>query len=211
MEKGIQLIFDGILEGDSDVVSENVSTLLEAGVEPKKILDEGLIAAMEKVGQLFESGDFFVPEMLIAARAMKAGLELLKPRLMEAEVESKGKVVIGTVKGDLHDIGKNLVAVMLEGAGFDIVDLGVDIDADQFVEAVKAGGVDVLAMSALLTTTMPGMEATIAALETAGLRDDVKVIIGGAPVTQKFADEIGADGFASDAGLAVTVTKSLLQ
>jgi 5-methyltetrahydrofolate--homocysteine methyltransferase len=210
MEKGIQLVYDGILEGDMSAVSENVISLLSAGVEPKTILDEGLIAAMGKVGELFENGDFFVPEMLVAARAMKAGLEILKPKLVEAEVESKGRVVIGTVKGDLHDIGKNLVSVMLEGAGFDIVDLGVDITADQFVEAVKAGGVDVLAMSALLTTTMPGMQTTIAALEAQGLRDQVKVIIGGAPVTQKYADEIGADGFAADAGLAVTLTKSLL-
>ena len=211
MDKGIQLIYDAILEGDMDVVSESVTRLLAEGTEAKTILNHGLIAAMGKVGELFEAGDFFVPEMLVAARAMKAGLALLKPKLIEAEVEPAGRVVIGTVKGDLHDIGKNLVSVMLEGAGFEIIDLGVDIAPDQFIEAVKAGGVDLVALSALLTTTMPSMKTTIETLEKEGLRDKVKVIIGGAPVTKKYADEIGADGFAADAGMAVTLAKSLIE
>ena len=164
---------------------------------------------MAEVGRLFEEGEYFVPEMLIAARAMKAGLEILKPLLVDSGVKPIGKVALGTVKGDLHDIGKNLVAMMLEGAGFDIVDLGTDISPEQFVEAVQAG-VDVIGLSALLTTTMPSMEQTISALIDAGLRDQVKVIVGGAPVTAEYARRIGADGFAPDASQAVTVAKTLL-
>ncbi|NTU64024.1 MAG: cobalamin-binding protein [Chloroflexi bacterium] len=167
-------------------------------------------SAMQEVGRLFEEGEYFVPEMLISARAMQTGLALLKPHLVQANVQSAGKVIIGTVKGDLHDIGKNLVAMMLEGAAFEIIDLGVDVSPDKFVEAVKTHQPAIVGLSALLTTTMPNMKTTIEALKTAGLRDQVKVIIGGAPVTETYASDIGADGFATDASRAVTVTKSLI-
>ena len=210
MEKEIGTIFEGIVDGDMEVVRANVAQALEKDIAPREILNSGLIAAMDEVGALFEKGEFFVPEMLVAARAMKSGLEILKPKLAEAKVEAKGTVVIGTVKGDLHDIGKNLVAIMLEGAGFKILDLGVDTPPERFVTAVQEENVDILALSALLTTTMTVMEETVAALESAGLRDKVKVIVGGAPVTQNYADSIGVDGFAPDASAAVTVAKSLL-
>lgn len=211
MDKEIQLIYDGILEGDMNIVSDNVSLALARGIDAQTILNDGLISAMGQVGILFETGEYFVPEMLIAARAMKSGLKILKPLLVDAEVEAAGKVVIGTVRGDLHDIGKNLVSVMLEGAGFEVRDLGVDVSPEQFIEAIQQGDVDVIALSALLTTTMTNMKVTIDALAEAGLRDKVKVIIGGAPVTQEYADEICADGFAADASLAVTLAKSLVQ
>jgi 5-methyltetrahydrofolate--homocysteine methyltransferase len=165
---------------------------------------------MAEVGHLFEEGECFVPEMLIAARAMQTGLALLKPHLKNAEVSSAGKVAVGTVKGDLHDIGKNLVAMMLEGAGFEIIDLGTDVPAEKFVEAVREKGANIVAMSALLTTTMPSIDNTIKALTDAGLRDKVKVMIGGAPVTQTYADQIGADGFAPDASRAVATAKELM-
>jgi len=165
---------------------------------------------MAEVGRLFEEGEMFVPEMLIAARAMQAGMNILKPHLAEGEIVSAGKVIIGTVAGDLHDIGKNLVGMMMEGAGFEVVDLGTDVSADAFVSAVGEHGPDLIGMSALLTTTMPSMTATVEALTEAGLRDQVKVLIGGAPVTQAFADEIGADGFAPDASSATRAAKALL-
>jgi 5-methyltetrahydrofolate--homocysteine methyltransferase len=164
---------------------------------------------MEEVGKRFEEGDFFVPEMLIAARAMQAGLALLKPQLVEGGVKAAGKVAIGTVKGDLHDIGKNLVAMMLEGAGFEVQDLGTDVDAQKFVKAAQDGA-NVIGMSALLTTTMSSMQTTIQALQTAGLRDSVKVVIGGAPVTDAYAKQVGADAFAPDASSAVRVVRQLL-
>jgi len=205
----IKDIYQGVLEGDMGTVEENVRVALDAGVSPADVLQNGLIAAMGEVGRLFEEGEYFVPEMLIAARAMKAGLVILKPLLVDSGVEPVGKVAVGTVKGDLHDIGKNLVAMMLEGAGFEIVDLGTDVTPDRFIEAAK-GGVDIVGLSALLTTTMPSMETTIKALESAGLRDQVKVIIGGAPVTAEYARQIGADGYAPDASQAVTLAKSLL-
>ena len=191
-------------------VAEGVQAALDAGIPPGTILNDGLISAMAEVGRLFEEGEYFVPEMLIAARAMKAGLEILQPHLVDAGVEPLGKVAIGTVKGDLHDIGKNLVAMMLEGAGFEIVDLGVDVDADAFVGAVKEDGVDLIAMSALLTTTMPSMAKAITALQEADLRGSVKVIVGGAPVTDAYAKEIGADGYAPDASQAATLAKTLI-
>ena len=164
---------------------------------------------MMQVGHLFEEGEYYVPEMLVAARAMQAALDILKPLLVNSGVEPVGKVVIGTVKGDLHDIGKNLVAMMLEGAGFQIRDLGIDVAPEKFVDAIRED-VDILALSALLTTTMPSMEATIKAVDEAGLRDRVKIIVGGAPVTANYAQRIGANGFAPDAGKAVTIAKSLL-
>ncbi|MCX6064925.1 MAG: corrinoid protein [Chloroflexi bacterium] len=203
-------IYQAVLEGDLETTVEEVKAAIAANVSASNILQEGLIAAMGEVGRLFEDGDYFVPEMLVAARAMQAGLEILKPLLVESGIEPIGKVVIGTVKGDLHDIGKNLVAMMLGGAGFEIVDLGVDVSPEKFIAALT-DDVDILGLSALLTTTMPSMENTIKAVETAGLRDRIKIIIGGAPVTADYAKKIGADGFASDAGRAVTLAKSLLE
>ncbi len=210
MSEQLDAIYTGILDGDLNTVVDNVQAALELGEVAEKILKEGMIPAMEEVGRLFEKGDYFVPEMLIAARAMQGGLSILKPKLMEADVKMIGKVAIGTVKGDLHDIGKNLVGMMMEGAGFEILDLGVDVSPEEFVETVKVSGVDIVAMSALLTTTMPQMKTTIEALQEAGVRDQIKVMVGGAPVTQEYADDIGADGFASDASQATTLAKSVI-
>ncbi len=210
MENKLEVIRSGIMDGDMQLVQSTVTAALEEGVPAPEILNEGLIKAMAEVGRLFEEGEYFVPEMLIAARAMKAGLAILKPKLIDADVKPIGKVAAGTVKGDLHDIGKNLVCMMLEGAGFEIVDLGTDVSPEKFLDAVKVQGVDVIAMSALLTTTMPNMKNTVDALVEAGVRDSVKVMIGGAPVTQAYADEIGADGYAPDASRAATMAKQLL-
>lgn len=205
----IKILYQSVLDGDMGAASESVQNALDDGVPASDILQNGLIAAMDEVGRLFEEGDYFVPEMLIAARAMKAGLSIIKPLLVESGIELAGKVVIGTIKGDLHDIGKNLVAMMLEGAGFEIFDLGTDVTPEQFVEAIQDGA-DIVGLSALLTTTMPGMETTIQAIKNAGLRNRVKVIVGGAPVTAEYADQIGADGFAPDASQAVTLAKDLI-
>lgn len=209
MEQIIKEIYNGILEGQHKVVEAKVRTALESGVNPKELLDNGMIAAMAEVGRLFEIGEYYVPEMLISARAMQFGLAVLKPHLKEANVQPAGKVAIGTVKGDLHDIGKNLVAMMLEGAGFEIMDLGTDVAPDKFVAAVQSGA-NLVALSALLTTTMPNMKLIIEGLKTAGLRDKVKVMIGGAPVTDSYAAQIGADGYAPDASRAVNLAKSLV-
>ncbi len=210
MEEILAEIRDGVMNGDLARVEEKVTEALEAGVDPEKILKQGMIQAMAKVGKLFEEGEYFVPEMLIAARAMKGGLAILQPRLVDADVKPAGRVVAGTVRGDLHDIGKNLVCMMLEGAGFQIKDLGTDVSPEDFVSAVQSGGVDIVAMSALLTTTMPNMETTIKALEDAGVRDQVKVIIGGAPVTEAYAEKIVADGYAADASRAVKLAQRLV-
>ena len=210
MNAVLEKVFEGILDGNANQVVEGVQKALDEGVGAAEILNEGMIAAMAEVGRLFEEGEYFVPEMLIAARAMQKGLEILKPHLSEADVKSSGKVAIGTVKGDLHDIGKNLVAMMLEGAAFEVIDLGTDVSPERFIQAVKENGAQIIAMSALLTTTMPNMKNTIEALKEAGIRDQVKVMIGGAPVTQNYADQIGADGFAEDASRAVAKSKSLL-
>jgi 5-methyltetrahydrofolate--homocysteine methyltransferase len=210
METLIKEIYANVMEGEADAVKEKVQAALDAGVSASVILNEGMITAMGEVGRLFEEGEYFVPEMLIAARAMQTGLALLKPYLKEADVKSAGKVVIGTVKGDLHDIGKNLVAMMLEGAGFEIVDLGTDVAPEKFVEAARTQGAQIVGLSALLTTTMPSMKATIEALAAAGLRDTVKVMIGGAPITQEYASQIGADGYAADASRAVATARSLM-
>jgi 5-methyltetrahydrofolate--homocysteine methyltransferase len=210
MEQIIKEIHTNVMDGDANAIKPNIQTAIDAGVPVADILNEGMIAAMAEVGRLFEEGEYFVPEMLISARAMQAGLALLKPHLKNAEVASAGKVAIGTVKGDLHDIGKNLVAMMLEGGGFEIIDLGTDVPPEKFVEAVRNQGAQIVAMSALLTTTMPAIKNTIDALSTAGVRGQVKVMIGGAPVTQKYADQIGADGFAPDASRAVTAARELV-
>jgi len=209
MEKEIELIFNAVLKGDVDTVQQQTQAAIEAGMDPDKILNQGLIASMKEVGHLYETREFFVPEMLIAARAMQSGLNLLRPFLLESGVQPAGKIIIGTVQGDLHDIGKNLVSMMMEGAGFEVDDLGTDVSPDTFVESVKAGA-DILALSSLLTTTMPSMESTIKAIADAGIRDQVKIIVGGAPVTQEYADLIGADGFAADASRATSLAKELV-
>jgi 5-methyltetrahydrofolate--homocysteine methyltransferase len=206
----LDTIRKAIIEGQEKQVEEAVKTALETGQDAASILHEALIPAMAEVGRLYEEGEYFVPEMLISARAMKSGLALLKPHLVDANVKAAGTIAIATVQGDLHDIGKNLVSLMLEGAGFEIIDLGVNVEPAQLVATVQQQAVDVVAMSALLTTTMARMKETIEALQTAGLRDQVKVIVGGAPVNQRFADEIGADGYAPDASQAVNLTRRLL-
>jgi 5-methyltetrahydrofolate--homocysteine methyltransferase len=203
----LQEIHAKVIAGDANGVAEQVQAALDAGEEAGNILNQSMIGAMQEVGQRFENGDCFVPEMLIAARAMKIGLGILRPHLVAADIKPLGKVIVGTVKGDLHDIGKNLVSMMMEGAGFDVVDLGVDIEAAKFVEAVKEHQPDIVALSALLTTTMPSMKLTINALTEAGIRSQVKVMVGGAPVSQTFADEIGADLFASNAAAAANIAK----
>jgi 5-methyltetrahydrofolate--homocysteine methyltransferase len=210
MSEIVKEIYDNVVDGQSTVVQQKVTQALQAGEDPAVILNDGMIAAMAEVGQRFEAGDFFVPEMLIAARAMQSGMALLKPHLALADIKSAGKVVIGTVKGDLHDIGKNLVAMMLEGAGFEIRDLGTDVTPEKFVGEAQGSGAQIVAMSALLTTTMPNMKTTVEALKAAGIRDTVKVLIGGAPVTDAYAQQIGADGYAADASRAVAVAKSLV-
>jgi 5-methyltetrahydrofolate--homocysteine methyltransferase len=203
-----QDIFNAVVAFDEAGVKEKTQAELDAGTDVESILNDGLISAMDHVGEKFSSGELFVPEMLMAAQVMKGGLEILKPLLASSQSSSKGTVVIGTVKGDLHDIGKNLVAMMMEGAGFDVVDLGVDVDSEAFVKAASDNNANVLALSALLTTTMPAMETTIKALRDAGV--SIKTIIGGAPVTQAFADQIGADGYSADAPGAVKLVKQLV-
>jgi 5-methyltetrahydrofolate--homocysteine methyltransferase len=204
----VKAIFDAVLAFDEAAVQSQTQSELDAGTDVNTILNDGLIGAMDAVGERFSSGVIYVPEMLIAAEAMKAGLKIIKPYLAEGQSRSRGTVVIGTVKGDLHDIGKNLVTMMMEGAGFEVVDLGVDVDRDNFIKTATEKNAQVIALSALLTTTMPSMENTIKAVKEAGLA--TKTIIGGAPVTQAFADQIGADGFSSDAPGAVKLVKQFI-
>ena len=211
MADTLKIIYDGVINGDQDAVKSGVQAALDAGGNPATILNQGMISAMTEVGRLFEAGEYYVPEMLIAARAMKRGLELLRPALIAANVQAIGKIVVGTVQGDLHDIGKNLVAMMLEGAGFEVIDLGVDVPPAKFVEAVKTHKPQFIGMSALLTTTMPNMKATVDALNAAGVRSDVQVMVGGAPVTEKYAREIGADLFSPDASSAARIAKQALE
>jgi 5-methyltetrahydrofolate--homocysteine methyltransferase len=206
----LEEIIQHVIDGEAEEVVESVKAALAQGMSAADILNNGLIEAMNIVGQRFEEGEFYVPEMLVAARAMQGGLAVLKPKLMESGIKATGRIAIGTIKGDLHDIGKNLVAMMLEGAGFEIHDLGTDVAPEQFVEAVRSGDVNLIGMSALLTTTMTNMKDTIKALEEAGLRQQVKVIIGGAPVTESYAEQIGADGYAPDASRAVALAKTLV-
>lgn len=205
----LEELYTAILEGQRDAAKDNVEIALREGVPPGEVLD-AMVNAMGEVGRLFEEGEYFVPEMLIAARAMKTGMEILKPELVGADIQPAGKIIAGTVKGDLHDIGKNLVCMMLEGAGFLVVDLGTDVGSEAFVAAVQEHQPNFVAMSALLTTTMPNMQTTINALKDAGLRDSVKILIGGAPITQAYAEKIGADGYAPDASRAVKLAKSLV-
>lgn len=203
-------IKDATIAGNRDKTVEAIDQALSDGMSPGDVIQDGLIEAMAVVGEKFKNNEIYVPEMLIAARAMKAGLEKLKPLMVGEEVKALATVVLGTVKGDLHDIGKNLVGIMMEGAGMKVIDLGVDIAPEKFAEAVKNEKPGFIGLSALLTTTMPAMKQTIDALEKEGIRDSVKVLVGGAPVTQKFADEIGADGYAENAAEVVDSVKSML-
>ncbi len=205
----IEDLHAAVLRGDAESVANGVSESLQAGADPEALLKEALIPAMIEVGDMFERGEAYVPEMLIAARAMQAGMQVLKPELISAGVEPVGRIALGTVLGDIHDIGKNLVGMMMEGAGFEVVDLGVDVPTEKFVELAQSG-VNILGMSGLLTTTIPAMPVILEALEKANVRDKVKVIVGGAPVTEAFADKIGADGYAPDAASAVRLAKKVL-
>ena len=202
-------IATAVKDGRRKIVEQLVKEALEEGAKPEAILNEGLVVGMTELGEMFKNGEVYVPEVLVAARAMKAGTTILKPLLMDANVTSLGTVAIGTVEGDLHDIGKNLVGMMLEGTGFTVVDLGENVSPDTFVQAVRDGA-QIIGMSALLTTTMPMMATTIKALEEAGLRDKVKVMIGGAPITQEYADQIGADSYSTDAASAAELAKRLI-
>jgi 5-methyltetrahydrofolate--homocysteine methyltransferase len=206
----LKQLYDAILTGDAKTAKSVTEQALAAGVEPLKLVQEYMVPAMGEVGRRFECNDYFVPELLLAARAMKGSLELIRPLLTASGVQPVGRVAVGTVKGDLHDIGKNLVAAMLEGGGYEVVDLGVNVSPEQFVAAVKEKNVTIVALSALLTTTMPSMKTTIEALKQAGVRDQVKVLIGGAPITQRYADEIGADGFGDSAAGAVALAKQVM-
>jgi 5-methyltetrahydrofolate--homocysteine methyltransferase len=203
-------IGDALIACDAAKVLELVKSGLSQGVPAKDLLNQGLIAGMDVVGERMENEELFIPEVLLAAKAMGAAVDVLKPLLAESDVGSKGKVIIGTVKGDLHDIGKNLVAMMLESAGLEVYNLGVDVTPDKFVNEIKSKNANILALSALLTTTMPMMKETVAAVANAGIREKVKILVGGAPVTQAYAIEIGADGYAPDAGSATRLAKSLL-
>jgi len=211
MSDVLKQIVEVLYQGDDESVSSLTQKALDEGIEPGEVLKNGLLAGMDRVGVDFRAGDLFVPEVLISARAMHAGMDILRPLLSESDMASSGKIVIGTVQGDMHDIGKNLVGMMLEGGGFEVIDIGIDLSPDKFVEVVKAERPNIIGISALLTTTMQNMRHTIDALENAGLREEVSVIIGGAPVTKEYADEIGADGYAPDAGSAVELARSLMK
>ena len=204
----LKALADAVIKGDQNTAVEVTKAALDEGTAAKSILDNGLIAGMDVVGARFKKNEVYIPEVLIAARAMKMAMEILEPELAKAGVEPVGKFLIGTTQGDLHDIGKNLVAMMLKGAGFEVIDLGVDVRPEKFVEQARATAVQLIGMSALLTTTMPGMETTIKALKDAGV--SAKIMIGGAPVTQGYSDKIGADGYAADAASAVDLAKSLV-
>ena len=204
----LQALADAVIKGDQKTAVDITNAAIGEGMEPGTILADGLIAGMNVIGGRFKANEVYIPEVLIAARAMKMAMEILEPKLAEAGVEPVGKAAVGTVQGDLHDIGKNLVIMMLKGAGFNVVDLGVDVSSEKFVEAAKECGAQIIGLSALLTTTMPAMETTVKAMKDAGVT--AKVIIGGAPITQAYADKIGADGYAADAATAVDIAKELL-
>ena len=210
MNDVLKKITEQLYIGDANEVSELTQKALDEGLRPAEVLSGGLLAGMDRVGMDFRDGKLFVPEVLISARAMHAGMDILRPLLIGDELSLAGKVMIGTVEGDLHDIGKNLVAMMLEGGGFEIIDLGTDVSVEAFIEAVRKEKPDVVGMSALLTTTMPSMKRTINALTETGLRENLKIVVGGAPVTQDFASEIGADGYAPDASSAVEMVRSVI-
>jgi len=206
----LHTVIDALIAGNPANLTDLLKKSLDDGIAPKDVLNHGLIKGMDVVGEKMQTGEMFIPEVLRSANAMKSAVDILKPLLSADDIRASGKVVIGTVKGDLHDIGKNLVKLMLESAGFEAVDLGVDVEPQVFVDAVKENSANVVALSALLTTTMPVMKQTVDAISKAGQRDKVKIIIGGAPVTEKFADEIGADGYAPDAGSACKRLKEMI-
>ena len=206
----MELLKECIIKGNAPETEKLTQQALDTKIPVAKILKEGLIAGMDVVGKKFKNNEFYVPEVLIAARAMKAGMKILRPKLIESGVKPAAKIVLGTVKGDLHDIGKNLVAMMLEGAGFEVIDLGVDVTPEKFTQALKENQASALGMSALLTTTMLNMKSTLEKLSEQKMRNSVKVVIGGAPVTQSYADEIKADGYAPDAASAVVLVKDIL-
>jgi corrinoid protein of di/trimethylamine methyltransferase len=206
----IALLRQAVLDGQAPAAAAATERALAAGIPPRTLVDDALIPAMDEAGRLFEGGEYFVPELLIAARALKASQALITPLLAGSAVTAAGRVAIGTVKGDMHDIGKNLVVALLQGGGFDVIDLGADVPPERFVAAVRDDRADIIGLSALLTTTMLQMKATVQALAQAGVRDSVKVMVGGAPVTQRFADEIGADGFADNAAAAVVLARRLM-
>lgn len=207
----MRAIADAVKAGRAKIAKQLVTEAVEAGVSCETILNEGLVVGMNELGELFKNNEVYVPEVLIAARAMKQGMEIIKPLLLAQEVQMLGVVAIGTVRGDLHDIGKNLVGMMLEGAGFTVVDVGVDAGPDKFIEAIEQSGAQIIGMSALLTTTMTSMKEIVDAIAEKGLRDKVKIMIGGAPITQEFADEIGADGYSVDAASAADLAKKLIK
>jgi corrinoid protein of di/trimethylamine methyltransferase len=204
-------LYDAILNGDAKKAHAATQAALEAGIAPLQLISDSMVPAMDEVGRLFEAEEYYVPELLLAGRAMRSALELLRPLMTASGVKLSTKVVIGTVKGDLHDIGKNIVGSMLEGGGFEVIDLGTDVSPEKFVAAVEEQKPQIVCLSALLTVTMPAMKTTIDALKTAGLRTQVKVLVGGAPVSQKYADEIGADGYSENASGAVSLVKNLLR
>ena len=206
----LKVLHKAVIEGDARTAKTVTQEALAEGVEPLKLVQDYMMPAMAEVGRRFETNEYFVPELLISARAMKAALELIRPLLVASGSEPLGRVALGTVKGDLHDIGKNLVGAMLEGGGFEVLDLGVNVSPEQFISAVKEKKANIVAMSALLTTTMPSMKTTIDALKKAGVRDQVKVLIGGAPITRKYAEEVGADGYSESAAGAVAMAHRAL-
>jgi 5-methyltetrahydrofolate--homocysteine methyltransferase len=206
----LKQLHDAVVNGDAKAAHALTRQALAEGIDPSQLVNQQMVPAMAEVGRRFEANEYFVPELLISARAMKSALELIRPLLTARGDKPIGRVVIGTVKGDLHDIGKNLVASMLEGGGFEVIDLGVNVPPEKFIATIKEKNANIIAMSALLTTTMPSMKSTIDALKEAGVREQVKILICGAPITQKYADEIGADGFSESAAGAVAVAKKAL-
>lgn len=206
----LKLLFDAVVNGDAKTTRSLTEQAIAEGANPLYLVNEFMVPAMDEVGKRFECSAYFVPELLLSARAMKSALELIRPLLVQSGAQPVARVVVGTVKGDLHDIGKNLVAAMFEGGGFEVIDLGVNVPPEKFVETVRSRDAHIVAMSALLTTTMPGMRATVEAFNQAGLRDRVKILIGGAPITQKYADEIGADGYSENAPAAVHLARQVL-
>jgi 5-methyltetrahydrofolate--homocysteine methyltransferase len=206
----LQDLTESVIKGDEDKIKLTILELLNAGTPAKEIMDDGLIAGMNIVGEKMETEEMFIPEVLMSAKAMSAGVEILKPQLTDEENAASGIMILGTVQGDLHDIGKNLVKMLMEGAGFSVIDLGTDVSPAAFVDAIKEHKADIVGMSALLTTTMPKMKETMEAMEKAGIRDQVKVLVGGAPVTENYANEIGADGYGYDAGSAVRIAKEYM-
>jgi len=211
MESNIKSVYESVVNGEMQATANKVQVALDSGLSANNILQNGLISAMGEVGKLFEEGEFFVPEMLISANSMKFGLNLLRPYLVAEDVQPLGKVLLATVQGDLHDIGKNLVGMMLEGGGFEVIDMGIDVKPEELIDAVKEHKPDIVGLSALLTTTMVNMKTAITMMEEAGVRDGVKIIVGGAPVTQDYANQVGADGFGKDASEAANIAKKLIR